>query len=68
MKERNPKVVGVLVAVRNYESHVKGQPRLIEVTYASGAKYGRVGIEYWEHQGEAIVDFFGNKLSCTPVP
>ena len=35
---------------------------------ASGAKYGRVGIEYWEHQGEASVDFFGNKLSCTPVP
>lgn len=35
---------------------------------ASGAKYGRVGIEYWEHQGEATVDFFGNKLSCTPVP
>ena len=34
---------------------------------ASGAKYGRVGVEYWEHQGEASVDFFGNKLSCTPV-
>ncbi len=35
---------------------------------ASGAKYGRVGVEYWEHQGEATVDFFGNKLNCTPVP
>jgi uncharacterized protein len=35
---------------------------------ASGAKYGRGGIEYWEHQGEASVDFFGNKLSCRPVP
>lgn len=35
---------------------------------ASGAKYGRIGVEYWEHQGEASVDFFGNKLSCTPVP
>ncbi|CAN7168456.1 MliC family protein [Pseudoxanthomonas sp. LjRoot168] len=34
---------------------------------ASGAKYGRVGIEYWEHQGEASVDFFGNKLTCKPV-
>ena len=34
---------------------------------ASGAKYGRTGIEYWEHQGEASVDFFGNKLSCKPV-
>lgn len=35
---------------------------------ASGARYGRSGIEYWEHQGEASVDFFGNKLSCRPVP
>lgn len=35
---------------------------------ASGAKYGRSGIEYWEHQGEASVDFFANKLSCRPVP
>lgn len=34
---------------------------------ASGAKYGRTGIEYWEHQGEASVDFFGTKLSCKPV-
>ena len=35
---------------------------------ASGAKYGRSGVEYWEHQGEASVDFFGNKLSCRPTP
>jgi len=35
---------------------------------ASGAKYGRAGIEYWEHQGEASVDFFGNRMSCRPVP
>jgi uncharacterized protein len=35
---------------------------------ASGAKYGRVGVEYWEHQGEASVDFFGTKLSCKPLP
>jgi uncharacterized protein len=34
---------------------------------ASGAKYGRTGVEYWEHQGEASVDFFGNKLSCRPI-
>lgn len=34
---------------------------------ASGAKYGRTGVEYWEHQGEASVDFFGNKLSCRPL-
>lgn len=34
---------------------------------ASGAKYGRSGVEYWEHQGEASVDFFGDKLSCRPL-
>lgn len=35
---------------------------------ASGAKYGRTGIEYWEHQGEASVDFYGNRSSCKPLP
>lgn len=35
---------------------------------ASGAKYGRMGIDYWEHQGKASVDFYGVKLECTPVP
>ena len=35
---------------------------------ASGAKYGRKGIEYWEHQGKSTVDFFGIALECTPVP
>lgn len=35
---------------------------------ASGAKYGRAGITFWEHQGKAIVDFFGIHLECTPVP
>lgn len=34
----------------------------------SGSRYGRKGIEYWEHQGEASVDFYGNKLSCKPLP
>lgn len=33
----------------------------------SGSKYGRKGIEYWEHQGEASVDFYGTKLTCTPT-
>lgn len=33
---------------------------------ASGARYGRTGVEYWEHQGEARVDFFGTALNCTP--
>lgn len=35
---------------------------------ASGAKYGRKGIEYWEHQSKAKVDFYGIKLECTPMP
>lgn len=31
---------------------------------ASGSKYGRSGAEFWEHQGEAKIDFYGNKLTC----
>jgi uncharacterized protein len=31
----------------------------------SGARYGRDGVEFWEHQGEVTVDFFGNKFACT---
>lgn len=34
---------------------------------ASGARYGREGLDFWEHQGEAKVDFYGNALTCTPV-
>ncbi len=34
---------------------------------ASGSKYGREGVEFWEHQGEATVDFYGTRLSCTPA-
>lgn len=34
---------------------------------ASGARYAAEGVEFWEHQGEATVDFYGNKLSCTPA-
>ncbi|CAN5421695.1 MliC family protein [soil metagenome] len=30
----------------------------------SGAKYGRDGVEYWEHQGEVTVDFYGNEFVC----
>lgn len=33
---------------------------------ASGARYAARGVEFWEHQGEARVDFFGTKLTCTP--
>ena len=31
---------------------------------ASGARYGRDGVDFWEHQGEVTVDFFGNKFVC----
>jgi uncharacterized protein len=31
---------------------------------ASGARYGREGMEIWEHQGELSVDFFGNRFNC----
>jgi len=34
---------------------------------ASGARYAADGVEFWEHQGEASVDFFGNKLTCKPA-
>lgn len=34
---------------------------------ASGARYAADGVEFWEHQGEASVDFFGNTLSCKPA-
>lgn len=30
----------------------------------SGARYGRDGVEYWEHQGEVTVDFYGNTFVC----
>jgi uncharacterized protein len=32
----------------------------------SGARYGRDGFEFWEHQGVATVDFHGTALSCRP--
>ncbi len=31
----------------------------------SGARYGRDGVDYWEHQGEVTVDFHGDKFVCT---
>lgn len=33
----------------------------------SGARYAGDGVEYWEHHGEAMVDFQGTKLSCRPL-
>ena len=35
---------------------------------ASGTQYGRKGISYREHQGKAVVDFYGIKLVCAPLP
>lgn len=34
----------------------------------SGARYAAHGIEFWEHQGVAKVDFFGTPLTCKPLP
>lgn len=34
---------------------------------ASGAKYGRQGVSFWEHQGEAQLDFFGKQATCQPI-
>ncbi|WP_282298661.1 MliC family protein [Stenotrophomonas sp. PS02289] len=31
---------------------------------ASGARYTREGVEFWEHQGEATLAFYGTRLSC----
>ncbi|ORA18292.1 MliC family protein [Mycobacterium asiaticum] len=30
----------------------------------SGARYGRAGSEYWEHQGEVTLDLSGTKFVC----
>jgi len=30
----------------------------------SGARYGRQGSEYWEHQGEVTLDLAGTKFVC----
>jgi uncharacterized protein len=32
---------------------------------ASGARYAAPNVEFWEHHGEAAVDWFGSKLQCT---
>ncbi|MFI8719482.1 MliC family protein [Stenotrophomonas sp. NPDC077464] len=31
---------------------------------ASGSRYTREGVEFWEHQGEATLAFYGTRLSC----
>jgi len=32
----------------------------------SGARYAAPGVEFWSHQGEATVDWFGTRLLCLP--
>jgi uncharacterized protein len=32
----------------------------------SGARYLAESVEFWEHQGEATVDWFGTELTCIP--
>jgi len=33
---------------------------------ASGARYTAQGVEFWEHQGTASINWFDTKLTCTP--
>ena len=33
----------------------------------SGAKYTTSGVEFWEHHGEATVDWFGKKWKCKVI-
>jgi uncharacterized protein len=33
----------------------------------SGAKYVASGVEFWEHHGEASVDWFGTQLKCKVI-
>jgi uncharacterized protein/heat shock protein HslJ len=40
---------------------------LFGVRAASGARYVAPGVEFWEHHGEARVDFFGQQLECAVV-
>ena len=32
----------------------------------SGARYTAANVEFWEHQGEATVKWFGTELKCRP--
>jgi len=35
---------------------------------ASGAKYAATNMEFWEHHGEASVNWYGNKMVCKRLP
>jgi membrane-bound inhibitor of C-type lysozyme len=32
----------------------------------SGARYLGPGVDFWEHQGEAAVTWYGTKMTCKP--
>ncbi|OBH75742.1 hypothetical protein A5681_10285 [Mycobacterium scrofulaceum] len=43
----------------------KGNPQILfQEPSGSGARYGRQGSEYWEHQGEVKLDLNGTKFVC----
>ncbi|WP_025737671.1 MliC family protein [Mycobacterium genavense] len=51
-----------LTAVLNW----KGTQQILFIQPSgSGARYGRQGSEYWEHQGQVTLDFNGTKFVCT---
>ncbi|HEV7361955.1 MAG TPA: MliC family protein [Mycobacterium sp.] len=49
-------------AVLNWKGN---QEILFILPSGSGARYGRQGSEYWEHQGEVKLDFNGTKFVCS---
>ncbi|OBA58478.1 hypothetical protein A5647_20985 [Mycobacterium sp. 1100029.7] len=49
-------------AVLNWKGN---QEILFLLPSGSGARYGRQGAEYWEHQGEVTLDFNGTKFVCS---
>jgi membrane-bound inhibitor of C-type lysozyme len=45
----------------------RGQEQVIAfiARSGSGARYTADGIEYWEHQGQASISWFGTELECS---
>ena len=45
----------------------RGQDQVIAFVArsGSGARYTAQGVEFWEHQGQASIDWFGTKLVCS---
>ncbi|MCF7750873.1 MliC family protein [Bacillus subtilis subsp. subtilis] len=42
----------------------KDQAIVFPAQAASGSRYTREGVEFWEHQGEATLDFYGTTMRC----